>query len=260
MNSDPIWRLVQDAARELTREKIVPFTRKDIIERIHRRLPGLDTNSINPTIQGVTDNLKGGAPGADGKRVLHSVGRGQFVLYSKRDEINAPSLLPEEKAAIRKHKSVRLAGDKHPKTERELQSQILAVLQQTLARRPEIDLSEETQLWYTIDGDHRLSHSSDILARGPGERVVSIELKYKSSVTDQFKCRAYDALHMKQEYGDKLLTIMLYVRAQSGISIGQAKRISYPFDLFFGVTISELAEGAVLDEIAEVIESFLFNK
>ena len=31
-------------------------------------------------IQGITDNLKGGAPGAVGKNILHSVARGQFVL------------------------------------------------------------------------------------------------------------------------------------------------------------------------------------
>ena len=96
MNAKPIWRMVQDAARELTREGVVPFTRVEMIEKVHSHSPKIDANSINPIIQGLTDNLKGGAPGADGKRVLHSVGRGKFVLYSKRDEqINQEPRKPE---------------------------------------------------------------------------------------------------------------------------------------------------------------------
>jgi len=77
--------MVQDSAQELTRKGTVPFTRTDLIESIHQNSPNCDPNSINPIIQGITDNLKGGAPGAVGKNILHSVGRGLFVLYRQEE-------------------------------------------------------------------------------------------------------------------------------------------------------------------------------
>lgn len=61
---------------------MTPFTRGDLIRRVQRRYPDCWPDSINPIIQGLTDNLRGGAPGAAGKNLLHSVGRGQFVLKS----------------------------------------------------------------------------------------------------------------------------------------------------------------------------------
>lgn len=75
----PIWELVVECAKELTQEGVVPFTRLNIIDRIHRIRPGADRKVIDPIIQGLTDNLTGGVPCAGG-HVLHSVGRGQFRL------------------------------------------------------------------------------------------------------------------------------------------------------------------------------------
>lgn len=75
-----IWRLVQLCAQELTRTGITPFTRQDIVHGVQRKNPRYGADSINPIIQGLTDNLRGGAPGAVGKDILHSVGRGLFVL------------------------------------------------------------------------------------------------------------------------------------------------------------------------------------
>lgn len=76
----PIWRRVHECAQELTRQGRTPFTRKDLERCIQGSDPDCPSSSINPVIQGITDNLKGGAPGAEGKGLLHSVGRGQFVL------------------------------------------------------------------------------------------------------------------------------------------------------------------------------------
>jgi hypothetical protein len=75
-----IWRLVQRCAEVLTKNGQTPFTRGDLIECVQRIHPHYAENSINPIIQGVTDNLCGGAPGAVGKNILHSVDRGLFVL------------------------------------------------------------------------------------------------------------------------------------------------------------------------------------
>lgn len=75
-----IWRLVQRCAQDLTTRGVTPFTRRDLIACVQRHNSQYEPDSINPIIQGITDNLQGGAPGAVGKEILHSVGRGQFVL------------------------------------------------------------------------------------------------------------------------------------------------------------------------------------
>lgn len=75
-----IWKLVQYCAEDLTKRGMTPFTRGDLIRCIQRKNPHYKENSINPIIQGVTDDLRGGAPGAVGKDILHRVGRGLFVL------------------------------------------------------------------------------------------------------------------------------------------------------------------------------------
>lgn len=81
---EPIWERVLQCARELTREGKVPFTRGDLILCIQRNDPNCNPGSINPIIQGMTDNLRGGAPGSVDKDLLHSVGRGLFVLNADK--------------------------------------------------------------------------------------------------------------------------------------------------------------------------------
>ncbi|MBW2078976.1 MAG: GIY-YIG nuclease family protein [Deltaproteobacteria bacterium] len=75
-----IWKLIESCAHELTEIGNTPFTRSDLIKCVRRKNPRYEKNSINPIIQGITDNLRGGALGAVGKDILHSVGRGLFVL------------------------------------------------------------------------------------------------------------------------------------------------------------------------------------
>ena len=85
-----IWMLVQQCARELTDNGVSPFTRSDIIKCVQRKNAAFGPDSINPIIQGLTDNLRGGAPGAVGKKILHSVGRGLFVLSGENSEHKKP--------------------------------------------------------------------------------------------------------------------------------------------------------------------------
>lgn len=94
-NNIPIWRLVELAANELTKEGRVPFSRKDLVASVQRSRPDCGPDSINPIVQGLTDNLRGGAPGAVGKDILHSVGRGQFVLA------RSPAASPTNVAKLR---------------------------------------------------------------------------------------------------------------------------------------------------------------
>ncbi|GHC21217.1 GIY-YIG nuclease family protein [Aidingimonas halophila] len=78
--SDAIWKCVYRCAQELTQQGVTPFTRGDLIRCVQRYKSDCGPGSINPIIQGLTENLRGGASGAVGKNLLHSVGRGQFVL------------------------------------------------------------------------------------------------------------------------------------------------------------------------------------
>lgn len=89
MNSkrETIWQLVAKCATKLTDTGHTPFTRGQLIDCIQRSHPELGENSINPIIQGLTDNAKGGAPSAAGKTLLHRVTRGRYVLA---DHVSKP--------------------------------------------------------------------------------------------------------------------------------------------------------------------------
>jgi len=100
-----IWRLVQDCAEELTKSGYTPFTRSDLIKCVQSKRPNCAENSINPIIQGLTDNLRGGAPGAVGKNILHSVGRGKFVLSQRRDADQASAAIETRTAPTRRRRT-----------------------------------------------------------------------------------------------------------------------------------------------------------
>ena len=148
MSNQSIWQMVQECARELTKAGSVPFTRQDIIACIKRRSPRCDENSINPIIQGVTDNLKGGTPGADGKKVLHSVGRGLFVLYSKKDSFDSvvavPTSLQRDGAAKPQ------TGGTAPETENGLRDHLISLLHPRLVKRRDIQMLPEGLLSYVL--------------------------------------------------------------------------------------------------------------
>jgi len=94
-----IWELLESCAEKLTAEGNVPFSRGDLIACVQRNNPQYGLDSINPIIQGITVNLRGGAPGAVGKNILYSVARGRFMLYRKAhggtQKGYMPSKLPE---------------------------------------------------------------------------------------------------------------------------------------------------------------------
>jgi len=112
----------------------------------------------------------------------------------------------------------------------------------------------EGSLEYTLPSGKTLSHKNDILISLSGERYVAFEVKFLSSVTDQFKARSYDMMHLKQEFGGRVSGIMVYAHFPGkGIRIEQARLISYPFDHFFGFDAEELFAG----ENKEIADSFL---
>ncbi|GHU76114.1 hypothetical protein FACS189461_3300 [Spirochaetia bacterium] len=73
--------IIQECAELLTRIGKPQFSRRDIIELMRWKYGDINENTVNPMIQGMTDNLQGGAPGAVGGNVLHSVANGVFELH-----------------------------------------------------------------------------------------------------------------------------------------------------------------------------------
>ena len=123
----------------------------------------------------------------------------------------------------------------------------------------------EREVFYRLPNEKTLTHKSDIMITNsesfvepyvlnPAHRFVSIEVKHKSSVTDQFKSRSYDMLHMRTTYPN-CLGIMMYIRI-GNITPEQAKKICYPFHHFFSCSPNELSIEKVSPLFREII-SFL---
>lgn len=254
MPKSPIWRLVETSAHELTDAGRSPFTRRDLISCIQAIDSSIGADSINPIIQGVTDNLRGGAPGAVGKDILHSVARGQFVL--RQGSLDHPQ---EDKGPILSEPGVRNVGRRNPDlptSESELRDLLIDLLTPKL---PRIRLESEGSVQYSLPSGRTMSHASDILATtADSAKRVSIEIKYRSAVTDQFKARAYDAAHMKRTHGDSILTVLVFAKSDTGISIDRARDIGYEFDRFYGdAAWSFLKSDRLIDELAREIGQFL---
>ena len=78
--AQPNWKLLLDCGRRLTAAGRVPFTRAMLIDCVQRIDPAAKDGSLNPTIQGMTDNLQGGNGSGLLHPSFHSVARGEFVL------------------------------------------------------------------------------------------------------------------------------------------------------------------------------------
>ena len=262
MRSEPMWRLLHQCALKLTKAGQVPFTRGDLIACVRQNEPNAMENSINPIIQGITDNLKGGAPGADGKKILHSVGRGKFMLWTKHmpgaNRLN-PSAADVKVISPRNERIVH-SEPQLPERENELRDIVLAYLKEHLSNTV-CQIEAEGRVQYRVPSGQEFSHASDILVSVPtSARRVSIELKFRSAVTDQFKCRAYDAIQMKQQHGDALLVAMLYAKTKSGISVERARSICYSYDRFYGGPATQFLSAEGIDELVVDIKRFLFDE
>ena len=238
MNNKHLWRLIVDCANELTEMGRVPFTRQDLLTCVKRHDSAIKADSVNPIIQGLTDNLKNGASSLPGKTVLTSVGYGKFMLRDVENRRPVNDQWSQGGDSVRRETNRAL-----PATEAELQKILVVSLRDNLGSQYVVE--PEVSRKYRLPTGAEMLHRSDILVSKPREdRFVSIEIKYKSSNTDQFKCRSYDAMHMKQHYAKSILTIMLFAKpASGGLSVNRAKTICYPFDHFYG----------------EEIETFLVN-
>jgi hypothetical protein len=271
----PNWILLKECAEKLTREGKASFTRRHLIDCIHGKHPDRGEGSLNPMIQGMTVNRKGGAPGGIGKNVFYSIGRGVFELYD-----------PKKHARIAEGKAIKpsvhekieeaSASAETKTTEDEIRDLIMQVLYHRVGRegswegsgktasfvlRDEFSgykCSAERPLPYTLPTGVKMTHTSDILINNEvKERYISIEIKHRSAVTDQFKCRSYDMIHFKKSYEGNLLGIMAYIKSTAGISVEHAKSICYSFDHFFGIPSASRHTPTTWDKLISVIVEFL---
>ena len=116
----------------------------------------------------------------------------------------------------------------------------------------------EGKLTYELPSGRKLSHTNDILLECNSTRFFGIECKFLSAVTDQFKCRSYDMLHLKKTFAEQLVGIMVYVHFRGNcLSLEQAREICYPFDHFFGFDIHKFEDFETLNWncVSDVIES-----
>ena len=96
--------------------------------------------------------------------------------------------------------------------------------------------SVEGALDYTLPTGSKHSHKNDILIESASGKYIVLEVKFLSSVPDQFKARSFDMLNLKRTFGKQLVGIMVYLHVpRAGISAEQAHAICYPFDHFFGL-------------------------
>ena len=240
------------------------FTRRDIIKYINSTLLQDSPNkrneqSLNPMIQALTANAPGGSPGGGKyrKRLLWRVDRGVMMLYNPK--IHTASKIVEEREPP--PKPVKAAETKPRRlidSESKVRDFLLQILYYNLGEREtwrptettksfkvnskygDLECVSEGSLRYTLPPGNTISHKSDILIKDKKDgHQISIEIKHRSAVTDQFKCRSYDIQHLKQSY-PKLYGIMVYVKSDRGISPRHAKSICYPFDYFFSIPESEI--------------------
>jgi hypothetical protein len=120
-------------------------------------------------------------------------------------------------------------------------------------------LEKEAPLRYSIGTGATLSHKSDLLLSVMNNKmgltpVMNVEIEFRSCVSDAFKARAYDQIHLKKAY-PHLLGLLVFIRPnRGGISSELAKLIGYPFDLFLTAKEKDLPKGEMWGTLSEIFE------
>ena len=82
MTNEQYLAAISEAALILQKLGKKEFSRQDIISLVTWKFKDAVENTINPMIQGLTDNLKGGSPYTEGmKPLFHSVERLVFFCF-----------------------------------------------------------------------------------------------------------------------------------------------------------------------------------
>src|SRR3954452_4738066 len=92
----PTWEILLEAAHRLGDKGAASFPRAELIAHVQRSDPSRERSSIDPIIQGLTENATGGPRSACGI-VFRRIERGQYVLITE----SAP--LPPAPASAQPH-------------------------------------------------------------------------------------------------------------------------------------------------------------
>jgi hypothetical protein len=118
------------------------------------------------------------------------------------------------------------------------------------------DFQKEAELKYYVSPERELSHKCDFVLSIWGQElryvpILNVEIKFRSSVTDAFKARSYDQIHLKRAY-PHLLGVLAYAKPQhSGISFDQARQVCSAFDVFVFVQEEDLFGGSDWNPLVE---------
>jgi len=276
------------ASRIVSQESDI-FTKAELVKKIK--------DLFNDTRSGVSTHISSycvastkADPGA--YRYLTRVGRGQYRVFRYGDEVHeskkeAP-LKPNKYEIPSEYRylldisenieKVETTSDSHTSlnkkmSEEEVRDYFMQILNARFSKQPEHDRKISTfkfdekygdykcvaegPLNYTLPNGTILSHKNDILIYGE-DRSIAIEVKHRSAVTDQFKTRSYDALHIKKS-NPNTVQIMLYVRDKSGISPSHAESISYPFDHFIHIDFKDINTQNKIEPLLTIIENVLLD-
>ena len=98
----------------------------------------------------------------------------------------------------------------------------------------------EASLAYELPDRTVVEYDSDILFSFNTGKRVAVELKFLSSVSDQFKARSFNVVHVKKTHGSNVHCVLAYVHLSgTGLSTQTAKSYCYPFDEFIGIDLKK---------------------
>ena len=98
----------------------------------------------------------------------------------------------------------------------------------------------EASLAYELPDKTVVGYDSDILFTLNTGKRITVELKFLSSDSDQFKARSFNVMHVKKKHGNDVYCILAYVHLSgTGLSTNTAKSYCYPFDEFIGIDVKK---------------------
>jgi hypothetical protein len=119
----------------------------------------------------------------------------------------------------------------------------------------------EGDLHYELPDRTVLGYNADILFSLESGKRIAVELKFISSVADEFKARSFTVLHVKKNHGNNVYCVLAYVHmTEAGLSTATAKSYSYPFDEFIGIDCKKPDDlSAAILNIAARLETAVEN-
>ena len=102
---------IVEASTSLHQKGNIPFTRNELLSEINQKHPNIERGSMDPIIQGMTKNLKGGASSKYYKNFLESVERGKFrIMKNSKNILNISTSkncgFSEEKSILLNNKKI----------------------------------------------------------------------------------------------------------------------------------------------------------